>query len=473
LLIIHYEWNIMTGSRKRIKLLSLLLVLTAIFMLSASFSVSGNSGELPAGQEALLADNVLELEDFYVCRLEGIIEPSIANYIQQCLDRASDSGYGLIIIMDTPGGLETSMRDIITRMLNVDIPVIVFVYPVGARAASAGVFISYASDIAVMGPSTNIGAAHPVNLGGEQEVSEDLMEKVTNDSVSYIKNLAQARGRNEQWAEEAVRESVSITAEEALELGVIDYIAEDLDDLLVKIDGNTIEKLGKTYNIKSAGVTPSEINMNFMTRFLHIISNPNIAYILLSLGTLGIIYEFSQPGLGISGAVGALLLILGLYALSVLPINYAGLGLIILAIVLFVVDILMALGGIPSIAGVISLIIGSFLLINTDAPYLRVATSLIISVAVVVSGFLFIVVRAVYKAHRVKPVTGINGIMDGTAIVSSTLKPHGQVKISGEIWGAVSDTGKNIEKGKKVRIRSIEGLVLTVSEIKNKDKEGE
>jgi membrane-bound serine protease (ClpP class) len=463
----------MTGSRKKIRLLSLLLILTAILMLSASFSGSGNNSELPFGQEVVLSDNTQELKDFYVCELEGIIEPSIANYIEQCLDRARDSGYGLIIIMDTPGGLETSMRDIITKMLNVDIPVVVFVYPVGARAASAGVFISFASDIAVMGPSTNIGAAHPVNLGGEQEVSEDLMEKVTNDSVSYIKNLAQARGRNDQWAEEAVRESVSITAEEALELGVIDYIAEDLDELLVKIDGKTLEKLGKTYAIKSAGITPSEINMNFITRFLHIISNPNIAYILMSLGTLGIIYEFSQPGLGISGAIGALLLILGLYALSVLPINYAGLGLIILAIVLFVVDILLALGGIPSIAGVISLIIGSFLLINTDAPYLRVATSLIVSVAVVVSGFLFIVVRAVYKAHRAKPVTGMEGIMDGTAVVSNPLKPEGQVKISGEIWSAVSDTGKNIKKGKKVRIKSIEGLVLTVEEIKNKEKEGE
>jgi membrane-bound serine protease (ClpP class) len=465
--------NIMTGSRKRIRLLSMLLVLTAILMLSASFSYSGENQENPGSQKVIMTDNAQELKDFYICELEGIIEPSIANYIEQCLDQAHDSGYGLIIIMDTPGGLETSMRDIITKMLNVDVPVVVFVYPVGARAASAGVFISYASDIAVMGPSTNIGAAHPVNLGGEQEVSEDLMEKVTNDSVSYIKNLAQAKGRNDQWAEEAVRESVSITAEEALELGVIDYIAEDLDELLVQIDGKTIEKLGKTYTIRSTGTTPEEINMNFITRFLHIISNPNIAYILMSLGTLGIIYEFSQPGLGISGAIGALLLILGLYALSVLPINYAGLALIILAIILFVVDILLALGGIPSIAGVISLIIGSFLLINTDAPYLRVATSLIISVAVVVSGFLFIVVRAVYKAHRVRPVTGMDGIIDGTATVSSTLKPEGQVKISGEIWSAVSDTGKNIKKGKKVRIKSIDGLTLTVKEIKNKDKEGE
>jgi len=462
----------MKENQKRRPLIILLLWLVIIVV---SLAASGNTG----GQEqagtgtAVQQESALELSNFYICSLEGIIEPSLANHIIQCLDRARDSGYGLIITMDTPGGLETSMRDIITEMLNTDVPVIVFVYPVGARAASAGVFITYASDIAVMGPSTNIGAAHPVNLGGEQEVSEDLMEKVTNDSVSYIKNLAQSSGRNEEWAEEAVRNSVSITAEEAFGLGVVDYMAEDLEDLMVKIDNQTVVKLGRTYTLKSAGIIPEEIRMNFITRFLHIISNPNIAYILLSLGTLGIIYEFSQPGLGISGAIGALLLILGLYALSVLPINYAGLGLIILAIVLFVVDILLALGGIPSIAGVISLVIGSFLLVNTDAPYLRIATSLIISVAVVVSGFLFIVIRAVYKAHRVKPVTGMEGIIESTAVVSSTLRPEGQVKISGEIWRAVSGTGRTIKQGKQVRVVSMDGLTLTVLEINNDKKEGE
>jgi len=462
----------MKENQKRRPLIILLLWLAIIVV---SLAASGNTG----GQEqagtgtAVQQESALELSNFYICSLEGIIEPSLANHIIQCLDRARDSGYGLIITMDTPGGLETSMRDIITEMLNTDVPVIVFVYPVGARAASAGVFITYASDIAVMGPSTNIGAAHPVNLGGEQEVSEDLMEKVTNDSVSYIKNLAQSSGRNEEWAEEAVRNSVSITAEEAFGLGVVDYMAEDLEDLMVKIDNQTVVKLGRTYTLKSAGIIPEEIRMNFITRFLHIISNPNIAYILLSLGTLGIIYEFSQPGLGISGAIGALLLILGLYALSVLPINYAGLGLIILAIVLFVVDILLALGGIPSIAGVISLVIGSFLLVNTDAPYLRIATSLIISVAVVVSGFLFIVIRAVYKAHRVKPVTGMEGIIESTAVVSSTLRPEGQVKISGEIWRAVSGTGRTIKQGKQVRVVSMDGLTLTVLEINNDKKEGE
>jgi len=458
------------NQRKRSFIMFFILLIAIMFSLAASGNSNGQ--DLLAWKKTAQSENPVELEDFYVCEIEGIIEPSLANHIEQCLDRALDSGYGLIITMDTPGGLETSMRDIIIKMLNVSVPVIAFVSPIGARAASAGVFITYASDIAVMSPSTSIGAAHPVNLGGGQEASEDMMKKVTNDSVAYIKNLAQSNGRNAQWAEEAVRNSVSITAIEALELGVIDYMAEDLDELLVKIDGSTIEKLGRAYTLKSAGAVPEELRMNFIARFLHIISNPNIAYILLSLGTLGIIYEFSQPGLGLSGAVGVLLLILGLYALSVLPVNYAGLGLIILAIILFVVDTLMALGGIPSIAGVFSLVIGSFLLINTDAPYLRIATSLIVSVTLVTSGFLFIVIRAVYKAHRTKPVTGKDEILESMAIVYSTLKPVGQVKISGEIWRAVSESHKNIKKGKEVKIKSIDGLTLTVSEIKNKYRKG-
>ncbi|HAJ95973.1 MAG TPA: hypothetical protein DCP02_07050 [Actinobacteria bacterium] len=459
---------------KRNRNLIILLLLFSVLLFSMAPFTASN--EYNASENKTFADSHeetrIELSDFYLCRLEGIIEPSLAAYIKKCLDRSETSGYGLIIIMDTPGGLEASMRAIITKILNTKIPVIVFVYPVGARAASAGVFITYASDIAVMGPSTNIGAAHPVNLGGSQEISDDTMEKITNDSASYIKNLAKSKGRNSEWAVDAVRNSVSITADEALDIGVIDFLAEDLDELLLKLDNKTVQKLGNTYILKSAGIIPEEIKMNFITKFLHIISDPNIAYILLSLGVLGIIYEFSQPGLGISGAIGILLLILGLYSLSILPINYAGLGLIILAIILFIIDILMGSGGIPSIAGVISLIIGSFLLINTDAPYLKIATSLIISVAVVISGFLIIVIRAVHRAHRARPVTGKEGIIGSAAVVSSILKPEGQVKMSGEIWGAVSETGKNIKEGTKVTVRSINGLTLIVLEIINKEKEG-
>ncbi|MCJ7665903.1 MAG: nodulation protein NfeD [Actinobacteria bacterium] len=466
----------MIGEPKKAILLALVFFIFAglTFSLGASGNISGISSGTGDQPHAVSSgtETAIEIDSFYSCRIDGIIEPSLANHIKKCLALTKDSGYGLIINMDTPGGLDASMREIITAMLNTPVPVIVYVSPEGARAASAGVFITYAGDIAAMVPSTNIGAAHPVNIGSDQEISADIMEKVLNDSVAYIKNLAISRNRNAEWAEQAVRESVSITSEEALELGVIDLIAEDTSALLIKLDGRIIEKLGDTYILRSADTIPVEISMNFMTRFLHIISDPNIAYILLSLGILGIIYEFSQPGLGISGAIGVLMLILGLYALSVLPINYAGLGLIILALILFILDILMGLGGIPSISGVVSLIIGSFLLINTDAPYLRIAWSLIISVSVVVSGFLIIVVRAVYRAHRVQPFTGMEGIIGETAISLIGLAPYGQVKMSGEIWGAVSVDGKMIKKGKKVRIESIEGLTLKVTEISNNNKEG-
>jgi membrane-bound serine protease (ClpP class) len=406
--------------------------------------------------------NYTEINNFYTCEIKGIIDPPVSNYIIKCLEKSLDSGYGLIILMDTPGGLETSMREIIMDILNTNIPVIVFVYPEGARAASAGTFITFAADLAVMAPFTNIGAAHPVNLGGEQQISGDMLEKVTNDSVSFIKNLAISKGRNADWAEKAVRESDSITAEEALELGVIDFTASNTEDLLEKIDGKIIEKSDKTFLINSRTGITEKIEINFITRFLHIIVNPNIAYILFILGIFGIIYEFSQPGLGISGAVGILFIILGFYSFSILPINYAGLALIILAIILFILDIALGLSGILSIAGVASLIIGSFLLINTSAPYLKIARSLIISASVVVSGFLIIVIRAVYKIHRLKPVTGKEGIIGETAVVCQDLNPEGLVKASGEIWKAVSVDGRRIEKGQKVKIVSLEGLTLLV-----------
>ncbi len=414
-----------------------------------------------------------EINNFYTCEIEGIIDPPISNYIAKCLKKSLDSGYGLIILMDTPGGLETSMREIITGILNTNIPVIVFVYPQGARAASAGTYITYASDLAVMAPFTSIGAAHPVNLGGEQQISEDMLEKVTNDSVSFIKNLALSKGRNSEWAEKAVRESVSITAQEALELGVIDLTASNTQDLLEKIDGRILEKSGKTFLIDSRTAATQKIGVNFITRFLHIIVNPNIAYILFIIGIFGLVFEFSQPGLGISGAVGILFIILGLYSFSILPINYAGLALIILAVILFILDIALGLGGVLSIAGVASLIIGSFLLINTSAPYLKIAKSLIISASVVVSGFLIIIIRAVYKVHRLKPVTGKEGLIGETAVVYEDLNPEGLVKVSGEIWKALSGDGRIIKKGREVKIISLEGLTLIVNilnkqEIKNK-----
>ena len=436
------------------------------FFISLSLFLVTFTDEICADENKATA----EINHFYTCNIEGIIDPSTANYLGKCLEKSQEDGSGLIILMDTPGGLETSMREIIKTILNTAAPVIVFVYPDGARAASAGVFIIYASDIAVMVPGSNIGAAHPVNLGGEQQISEEMMEKVVNDSVSFIRSLASLHDRNADWAEKAVRESDSITADKALELGVIDFISSDLKELMEKVDGKIINKQKNTFVLNTSNAVTEEIEMSFISKFLHIISNPNIAYLLFIIGIFGIIYEFSQPGLGISGAIGVLFIILGLYSFSILPINYAGLGLIILAIILFILDIKLNLGGILSILGIISMLIGSFLLIDTGAPYLKIAKTLIICVTIVVSGFIIIVVRAVYKTHIRKPVTGKSGMIGETAITLETLNPDGQIKIGGEIWNAISKNKKKINKGEHVIIISIKGLTLFVQKIKNKNK---
>jgi membrane-bound serine protease (ClpP class) len=461
--------------KKAGKFLIFLIFIIFIFLFitsPAGKTLSGDPGNPVNNINNNTGEDYTEINNFYTCEITGIIDPPVSNYVSKCLKKSLDSGYGLIILMDTPGGLETSMREIITEILNTEIPVIVFVHPGGARAASAGTFITLAADIAAMAPLTSIGAAHPVNLGGDQQISEDTLEKVTNDSVSYIKNLAASRGRNAEWAEKAVRNSDSITSDEALELGVVDLVAADTEELLQKVDKKVLEKSGITFILKSKNITPEKIEINFITRFLHIIVNPNIAYVLFILGIFGIIYEFSNPGLGISGALGVLFIILGLYSFSILPINYAGLALIILAIILFILDVVFGLAGILSIAGVASLFIGSLLLINTSAPYLKIARSLIISASIVVSGFIIIVIRAVYKIHRSKPVTGMEGIIEETAVVIRELNPEGLVRVSGEIWKAVSADGKKIIKGKKVKIISLDGLTIKVKLLNNRNKKG-
>lgn len=455
--------KIIINKKNNIIKLAIFLMLIGIFLFSYTDNIFAYDEKNNFNQ--LEKDSHIEINKFYISSINGIIEPTISNYIQKCIQVSEDNNSALIITMDTPGGLDASMREIIKNMLASKIPVIVFVYPEGSRAASAGTFITYASDIAAMAPATSIGAAHPVNIGGEQ-VPEEMMDKVLNDSISYIRNLAQIRGRNANWAEKAVRESDSITSEKALELKVVDFVASSHEQLLEKIDGLVLEKQNITYILKGKDAVTERIEMGIISRFLHIISNPNIAYILFILGILGIIYEFSQPGFGISGALGALFLILGLYSLSILPINYAGLGLIVLAVILFVLDLILDTGGLLTVAGVMSLIIGSFLLIQTDAPYLRITRSLIIGVSVVISGFMIIVIRAVYKAHRISPMTGITGIVGQTAVVIETLRPTGQVKIHGEIWKAISEEGQKIKKGEMVKVISAKGLTLYVRKFK-------
>jgi len=447
---------------KYLKIFIFFLIFTAVFLFFIGLS-SNLSGED-------ISQSFIEINEFYICKIDGIIDPTLSNYISKCLSEAQKEQAALLIIINTPGGLESSMREIALNIINTPTPVMVYVYPEGARAASAGVFIVYASDIAAMSPSTSIGAAHPVNLGSDQGVTEEQMDKIVNDSISFIKNLASLNDRNGQWAEKAIRESVSITSEEAIEINVINYIASGPDELLKKIDGITIEKQNLTFKISTKEYLTKTIEMSFIAKFLHIITNPNIAYVLFILGLFGIIYEFSQPGLGVSGAIGVICIILGLYAFSVLPTNYAGLALIVVSIVLFILDLKLNLGGILSLAGIASLIIGSFMLIDTAAPFLQIAKSLIIGISIVVSVFLIIVIRAVYKVHRKKPVTGSIGMVGTIGIVIENLNPEGLIKTHGEIWKALSLDNKTIKKGNVVKIISVEGLLIHVMQIENTDQ---
>ena len=400
-----------------------------------------------------------------VAEVEGVIDPVTASYFKKAISRAEQGGYeALIVKLDTPGGLDESMREIVKAELNSKVPVIIYVHPSGARAASAGVFIALASHIAVMTPGTNIGAAHPVGLGGE--IDETMKEKVTNDAASYIKGLAKKRGRNEEWAEEAVRKSSSVTAEEALKKGVIDFMAENLDELLRKVDGRKVEVEDGKVVLKTKGVRVEHYPMNWRERLLHALSNPNLAYLLLTLGFYGIIYELANPGFGFAGIGGALCLILAFYSFQVLPVNYAGLALIIFALILFVAEAMTPTFGVLTLGGIISFVLGSLILIESPIPAIRVSLWMIIPTALISFTFVFLATRAVIKTHKRKSLTGKEGMVGLIGEARTELNPEGQVFVRGEIWKAESLEGV-IEEGEKIQVVEVEGLKLKV-----KRKEG-
>ena len=328
-----------------------ILAILLVFLSCMAFGVLGNTEEKAP---------------VYTIEVDGIINPATAKFITESIDQAMEKGgQCLIIQLDTPGGLMESMRIIVKRILASNIPIIVYVAPSGARAASAGVFITLASHIAVMAPGTHIGAAHPVTLGAEGKESKTMTEKIVNDTISYIKTIAKGRGRNVEWAEQAVKKSVSITEEEAVKLRVVDFISPDLQDLLTKIDGKVIKfDGGVTRTLLTKGVKPQSMQMSWRYRLLDIISNPTIAYILLMLGIYGVFFELSNPGAILPGVVGGIFLILAFYALQMLPINYAGLALILFAIILFIAEIKVVSHGLLAVGGVISLFLGSIMLIR-------------------------------------------------------------------------------------------------------------
>jgi len=404
-----------------------------------------------------------EKAPIYTVEVDGIINPATAKFIIQSIDQATENGAQCLIIqLDTPGGLMESMRIIVKKILNSSIPVVVYVSPGGARAASAGVFITMAAHIAVMAPSTHIGAAHPVSLGEGKE-SKTMSEKIVNDTVSYIKTTAKTRGRNADWAEKAVRKSVSITEEEAVKLNVVDFISPDIQDLLSKIDGKVIKFDGVTRTLLTKGIQPRPLKMSWRYRLLDIISNPSIAYILLMLGIYGIFFELSNPGAILPGVVGGIFLILAFYALQMLPISFAGLALILFAIILFIAEIKVVSHGLLSVGGVISLFLGSMMLIENPTDYMRISLSVIIPAVLVSAGFFIFAVTMAIRARLAKPTTGMEGLVGERGTETTDVSPEGKVFIHGEFWDVISD--QKIAKDEKVEVIGVVNLKLKVKKI--------
>ena len=397
-----------------------------------------------------------------VISVDGSINPSSAQYINSGIKHARENNAEcLVITLNTPGGLLKSTRVIVSDILDSDIPVAVFVYPGGSQAASAGVFITLAGHIAAMAPGTNIGAAHPVDLQGQQD--SIMNEKATNDAAAFIRTISEKRSRNAQWAEDAVRKSVSITETEALKEGVIDTIAVTIRDLLEKIDGKEIHTSAgiKVLNTKDAEII--ELKLNFQQKILGLLSDPNIAYILLMIGIYGIFFELYNPGAIFPGVVGAISLILAFYSLHTLPVNYAGLALIILAIILFIVEIKVVSYGLLTIGGIISLILGSIMLIDAKSTLevFRISWQVILAIVILTTAFFIFAISFGIKAQTRKPTTGIEGMIGETGEAISDLDPTGQVKVHGEMWNAESVDG-TVNKGAKVVVDGILNLKLIV-----------
>jgi membrane-bound serine protease (ClpP class) len=401
-----------------------------------------------------------------VITVKGTINPVLVDYVKRGIEQAEDNNaQALIIQLDTPGGLDSAMRDIIQLIVNAHVPVVVYVAPAGARAASAGVFITMSAHIAVMAPNTAIGAAHPVSIGeeGEQAMSQTMEEKVVNDAAALIRSLAQARGRNLDWAEKAVRESVSASASEALELNVIDMIAPDLPTLVTQLDGWQVTLLNnQTVTLNTRDAVINEVPMKAVEKFLYTIADPNIAYILMSIAMLGIMAEIFNPGLIFPGIVGGICLLLSFYSLGVLPVNYAGILFIVLAFGLFIGEVLTTSFGLFTAGGIISLVIGSLILFQGAPPLFRVDPWLIATVTILLAGGIaFILWRAV-KIHRKQATTGREELIGKTALVKEALNPQGTVFFKGERWTAISESGE-VKAGEEVIINRVDSLTLYVT----------
>lgn len=401
-----------------------------------------------------------------VLTVKGTINPVLTDYISRGIEQAEETGATAVIIqMDTPGGLDTAMRDIIQSIINARVPVVVYVSPAGARAASAGAYITLSAHVAVMAPNTNIGSATPVALGseGEAQMSEEMKRKVINDAIAYIRDLASRHGRNAEWAEKAVRDGSSATSEEALTLNVVDMVAPDLNTLLAQLDGHQVTLIdGREITLNTHGAAINYVEMKLIEDFLYTIADPNIAYLLLSLAMLGIMVEIFNPGLIFPGVVGAISLLLAFFSLGVLPVNWAGVLLIALAFGLFVGEVLTTTFGLFTAGGVVSLVIGSLILFKGASPLFRIDPWLIAGVTIFIAAvFAFVVNRAI-RAHRKQASTGREELIGKRAVVKVALDPEGTIFYKGERWSAISDAGQ-IKPGEEVIITAVDGLILHVT----------
>lgn len=395
-----------------------------------------------------------------VATYDGVINPVAAEYLTHALTEAAAAGAeALVLKLDTPGGLDTSMRLMVKEILASDLPVVVWVAPEGARAASAGVFIALAAHVAAMAPGTNIGAAHPVAMGGG-EMDKTMASKVENDAAAYIRSIAEKRGRNVNWAERAVRASVSATEKEALALKVIDLVAPDLPRLLAAIDGREVVTAAGARRLATAGAAQHVIEMSTRLRVLRALSDPNVAYILMMLGVYGLIFELSNPGSILPGVVGAICLILAFYAFQTLPINYAGLLLILLALTLFVAEIKVMSYGLLTVGGIVALVLGSLMLIETDLPFMRISLAVILPVALGTAVIVVVAVGSTVRAHRRPVVTGAETLIGAVGQARTDLAPRGQVQLHGELWEARAEAP--VARGDWVEVTGRDGLTLIV-----------
>ena len=439
-----------------------------------------------------------------VLEVEGVIGPASNDFIVRGIEQAEESGADLVILrMNTPGGLDTSMRDIIQKILASRVPVVSYVAPPGSRAASAGTYIMYASHIAAMAPATNLGSATPVTMspggigrdpeppgqgdGQEKAKSEDTAEKessdeteaedkppkldtamerkVVNDAVAYIKGLARLRKRDEKWAEDAVRSAVNLTAEDALQQNVIDFVAKDLDDLMEQLDGRTVELQSGEVTLSTKDLKLETVEPDWRTKILAIITNPNVAYILMLLGVYGLFFELSNPGSIFPGVVGAICLLLALYSFQVLPVNYAGVALILLGIAFMVGELFMPSFGVLGIGGTIAFVVGSLILMETEVAAFQLSMSLIVTVTIITVLFVFTLIAMAVRQRKKPVVSGREQMIGDVGEAISDFSGTGNIHIHGELWSARSD--RPVRRGQHVKVRELDGLILVVEPLED------